>query len=161
MGFIWIFPKKSCINIGIGSMESGKKLRHSLENFITFNPAGKKLKPLQGEFFSHLLPIIWNEKFYKLPCCGENWALIGDAAGHVDPISGVGIYYAIRGGTLCASAILDGDIKLFEKYWRNDYGYELFYGARNFNKFYGKLALFTWLKNILENILLQLGPLYE
>jgi flavin-dependent dehydrogenase len=87
--------------------------------------------------------------------------LIGDAAGHVDPIGGVGIYYAMRGGALCASAILEGDIRLFEKYWRNDYGYELCYRAKNFEKFYGKLAFFTWLKNILENIPLQLGLLKE
>jgi len=161
MGFIWMFPKKSSVNIGIGSMESGKKLRHSLDNFIASHPAGKRLKAFDGEFFSHLIPIIWNEKFYKLPCCGGNWALIGDAAGHVDPLNGVGIYYAMRGGALCASAILDGDIKLFEKYWRNDYGYELRYRARNFEKFYGKLAFFIWLQNILENILLQLGLIYE
>lgn len=157
MGFIWIFPKKSCINIGIGSMESGKKLRHSLENFITSNPAGKRLKPLRREFFSHLIPIIWDEKFYKLPCCGENWALIGDAAGHVDPIGGVGIYCAMRGGSLCATAILNRDVKLFENYWRNDYGDELCYRARSFSKFYGKLAFFTWLRTIFENILLHLG----
>ena len=161
MGFIWIFPKKSSVNIGIGSMESGMKLRHSLDNFIAFNPAGKRLRHLKGEFYSHLIPIIWEEKFYSMPCCGENWALIGDAAGHVDPIGGVGIYYAMKGGSLCASAILNGDIKLFEKYWRDDYGYELCYRAGNFSKFYGKLALFTWLKTILENIPLQLGLLHE
>ncbi|MEM3728910.1 MAG: NAD(P)/FAD-dependent oxidoreductase [Candidatus Bathyarchaeia archaeon] len=161
MGFIWIFPKKSSVNIGIGSMESGKKLRRSLESFIASNPAGKRLKNFKGELFGHLIPIIWEEKFYNLPCCGENWALIGDAAGHVDPIGGVGIYYAMRGGALCASAILNGDVKLFEKYWRSDYGYELCYRARNFPKFYGKLALFTWFKTILENIPLQLGLLHE
>jgi len=159
MGFIWIFPKKSSVNIGIGGMESGKKLRHSLDNFIVSNLSKKRLKVFKGEFFSHLIPIIWEEKFYKLPCCGENWALIGDAAGHVDPIGGVGIYYAMRGGALCASAILDDDIKLFDKYWRNDYGHELCYGARHFSKFYGKLAFFTWLQTIAENILLQLGIL--
>lgn len=161
MGFIWIFPKKTSVNVGIGSMEDGRKLRRSLDSFIASNPAGRRLKTLKGEIFSHLIPIIWNEEFYKLPCCGENWALIGDAAGHVDPIGGVGIYYAMRGGILCALAILDGNIKLFEEYWREDYGYELCYRARNFSKFYGKLAFFTWLKTILGNIPLQLGLLHE
>jgi len=161
MGFIWIFPKKASVNIGIGSIENGRKLRHSLDNFIASNPAGRRLKNLKGEFFSHLIPIIWDKKFYRLPCCGKNWALIGDAAGHVDPIGGVGIYYAMKGGALCASAILNGDIKLFEKYWREDYGYELCYRARNFSKFYGKLAFFTWFKTILENVQLRLGLLHE
>jgi flavin-dependent dehydrogenase len=157
MGFIWIFPKKSSVNIGIGGIESGKKLRNSLESFIAFNPAGKRLRPIRGELFSHLIPITWNEKFFKLPCCGDNWALIGDAAGHVDPISGIGIYYAMKGGSLCATAILNGDLKLYENYWRDDYGDELCYRARTFSKFYGKFAFFTWLQTILENILLRLG----
>lgn len=160
MGLIWIFPKRTAVNVGIGGVESGKALRHSLNKFLALDPAGKRLKPFKGEFFGHLIPIVWDEKFFKTSCCGKNWALIGDAAGHVDPIGGVGIYYAMKGGVLCASAILNGDIKLFEKYWKEDYGCELRYSARNFSKFYGKLALFTWFKTILENIPLQLGLLH-
>lgn len=161
MGFIWIFPKKLSVNVGIGGMKTGKKLRQLLDNFITSNPFGKRLKPLKGKFFSHLIPIIWNEEFFKLPCSDEKWALIGDAASHVDPIGGVGIYYAMKGGVLCASALLDGDLKRFEQYWRSDYGGELCYRAKTFSKFYGKLAFFTWLQNISENILLQLRLLPE
>jgi len=51
------------------------------------------------------------DDFYNLPCTGDDWALIGDAAGHVNLIVGAGICYAMKGGTLCGSALLDGDMR--------------------------------------------------
>jgi flavin-dependent dehydrogenase len=51
-GFIWIFPKRTSINVGIGSTENGKKLKKSIDNFLHFHPAGRRLKPLKGHFFS-------------------------------------------------------------------------------------------------------------
>lgn len=157
-GFIWIFPKKTNINVGIGSLEPGKKLKRSLDSFILWHPAGKRLKHLEGRFFAHSIPLIWTEGFFNLPCSGENWALIGDAAGHVNPINGTGIYYAMKGGTLCSSAFLHGDMQLFEKYWRKEYGEELYYGAKNFSKFYSNMGFVLWLQLILSNFLQRLSP---
>jgi geranylgeranyl reductase len=91
-GFIWIFPKKTTVNVGIGSRESGSKLKQALDTFVSLHPAGKRLKNLKGRFFAHLIPAIWVKNFFDLPCSGNNWALIGDAAGHVNPIGGLGIY---------------------------------------------------------------------
>lgn len=154
MGFIWIFPKKTSINVGIGGMGTGMQLKLSLNKFITSHPAGKRLKNLKGYFFAHLLPIIWMERFFDLPCSGENWALIGDAAGHVNPLNGAGIYYAMKGGTLCALAFLDGDLHLYERYWRKEYGYELYHGANNVLKFYGNgNGLILWLHYVIETLL--------
>jgi geranylgeranyl reductase family protein len=157
IGFVWIFPKRTSINVGIGSIDTGKKLKQTLEKFIFLHPAGKRLKHLEGHFFSHLVPAILRDDFFDKPCSGENWALIGDAAGHVNPISGLGIYYAMKGGTLCGSAFLDGDLCLFEKYWRKGYGGELYYGAKTASKFYSNLGFTLWLQYIFENFLCQLG----
>lgn len=151
-GFIWIFPKRTSINVGIGSLETGKQLKWSLDQFISSHEAGERLKPLKGRFFSHLVPIIWKQDFFDLPCSAQNWALIGDAAGHVFPIGGMGIYYAMEGGRLCGTAILDGDLHLFDKYWRKEYGDELCYGAKNVLKYYGNLGFFYWLRGIFENL---------
>jgi geranylgeranyl reductase family protein len=150
-GYLWIFPKRNSINVGIGGVEAGRKLRHSLEEFIYSHPAGKRLKHLEGHLYAHTVPIIWMDDFYNLPCAGDDWALIGDAAGHVDPVTGAGIYYAMKGGTLCGSALLDGDIHLFEKYWREDYGDELIYGAKIVLKFYGSPGFLLWLRYVFEN----------
>jgi geranylgeranyl reductase family protein len=153
-GFIWIFPKKTSINVGIGGIETGKKLKRSLNEFILMHPAGKRLRNLTGQFFAHLLPTVWAEDFFDLPCSGNDWALIGDAAGHVNPISGIGIYYAMKGGTLCGSAFLEGDMQLFDKYWRKEYGDELHSGAKTFSRFYSNSGLFLWLRYLFDGIVL-------
>jgi len=150
-GFIWIFPKRTSINVGIGSTETGERLKKSLDKFISFHPAGKRLKNLEGHFFTHLVPAIWRKEFLDLPCSGGNWALIGDAAGHVNPIGGAGIYYAMKGGMLCGLAFLDGDLHLFERYWRKEYGNELYHGARIVLTFYSNLGFFLWLQYVLKN----------
>jgi len=154
-GFIWIFPKRTSINVGIGSTEKGKKLKQMLDKFISSHPAGKRLKHLDGHFFAHLVPAIWTDNFFDMPCSGANWALIGDAAGHVNPIGGLGIYYAMKGGTLCGLAFSDGDLHLFERYWRKEYGDELYQGAKTVLKYYSNLGFFLWLRYIFENWLAQ------
>lgn len=155
-GFIWIFPKRTKINIGIGSRESGSKLKQALDTFIAVHPAGKRLKNLEGQFFTHLIPAVWVKKFFDLPCSGNNWALIGDAAGHVNPIGGLGIYYAMKGGRLCGRAFLDGDIHLFEEYWRKDYGDELYSAASNASRFYSNFGFALWIPVMFENSLTKL-----
>lgn len=154
-GFIWIFPKRASINVGIGGMETGEKLKHSLDKFISFHPSGKRLRPLKGHFFAQLVPAIWMEDFFDIPCSGDNWALIGDAAGHVNPISGAGIYYAMKGGMFCGLAFLNGDLHLFERYWRKEYGDELYYGAKTVLTYYSNLGFFLWLQYVFENFLCQ------
>jgi len=37
---------------------------------------------------------------------GDGWAMVGDSAGLVDPITGEGLYYALRSAELCAEALL-------------------------------------------------------
>jgi len=155
-GFIWIFPKKTKVNIGIGSRETGSKLKQALDSFISLHPAGKRLKNLEGRLFAHLIPAVWMKSFLDLPCSGNNWALVGDAAGHVNPIGGLGIYYAMKGGTLCGSAFLDGDIHLFDEYWRKEYGNELCSAADMVLKFYNNLGFALWTAYILKNFLTRL-----
>ncbi|MCW4044292.1 MAG: geranylgeranyl reductase family protein [Candidatus Bathyarchaeota archaeon] len=152
-GFIWIFPKRTKINIGIGSRESGFNLKQALDSFIAVHPAGARLKNIEGQFFAHLIPTVWMAQFFDLPCSGNNWALIGDAAGHVNPVGGLGIYYAMKGGILCGKALLDGDIHLFEDYWRKEYGDELYYAASAVSKFYSASGFALWLPYVFRNLL--------
>jgi geranylgeranyl reductase family protein len=157
IGFVWIFPKKTDINVGIGGMDTGEKMKQTLKKFIATHPNGKRLKNLEGQFFSHLVPMVWKENFFRKPCSSHNWALIGDAAGHVNPISGAGIYYAMKGGMLCGSAFLDGDLRLFDRYWQEEYGDELYYGSRTVLRFYSNLGFFSWLQYVLGNFLHRLS----
>lgn len=156
-GFIWIFPKKNTVNVGIGSIQTRKELTQSLNRFISLHSAGERLRQLKGQFFGHLIPLIWRENFFDLPCSGRDWALIGDAAGHVNPFNGTGIYYAMKGGMLCGLAFLHGDIRLFDKYWREEYGNELCYGAKTFSRFYGSQGFLSWPQYVLSNLLVRLS----
>ena len=150
-GFIWIFPKRASINIGIGSKEPGSTLKQALDNFISVHPAGKRVKALERKFFAGLIPEIWSKDFFDLPCSGDGWALIGDAAGHVNPVNGMGIYYAMKGGMLCGKALLKGEIRFFEEYWRDDFGDELSSAAKLVSDFYGGTSFALWIPFLFRN----------
>jgi geranylgeranyl reductase family protein len=69
--------------------------------------------------------------------CGEKWALLGDAAGFADPVTGEGIYYALRSAELFAEAYLAGAPLDYEPRWRADFGRELQRASQMRRKFYG------------------------
>ena len=69
--------------------------------------------------------------------CGKHWALLGDAAGFADPVTGEGIYYALRSAELFADAYLSGAPLNYERLWRADFGRELQRASQMRRKFYG------------------------
>jgi flavin-dependent dehydrogenase len=69
--------------------------------------------------------------------CGAGWALIGDAAGFADPVTGEGIYYALRSAELFAECELASKPDQYEARWREDFGAELRRAAQMRPRFYG------------------------
>ena len=57
-------------------------------------------------FYSHLLPSLATDAWRNNRVAGDGWMAVGDAAGLVDPITGEGLYYAIRSADLAARALL-------------------------------------------------------
>jgi flavin-dependent dehydrogenase len=80
-----------------------------------------------------LEPRTWDHRH----ACGEQWALLGDAAGFADPVTGEGIYYALRSAELFTDAYLAGSPLDYEKLWRQDFGRELQRASQMRRKFYG------------------------
>ena len=80
-----------------------------------------------------LAPRTWDTR----RACGERWALLGDAAGFADPVTGEGIYYALRSAELFADAYLAGKPLDYERRWRADFGKELQRASQMRRKFYG------------------------
>ena len=80
-----------------------------------------------------LAPRTWDTRH----ACGERWALLGDAAGFADPVTGEGIYYALRSAELFADAYLAGSPLDYEQRWRADFGKELQRASQMRRKFYG------------------------
>jgi geranylgeranyl reductase family protein len=163
IGYVWIFPKSDFVTVGIGAKLGTKNLKESLDEFIELHPAAKRLSNVSFrniKIHSHIVPAISDANFFNLPTTGKNWILIGDAAGHVNPITGEGIYYAMTGGKLASKSYLEGNINLFEKFWRKKYGSDLYYGARlqklfYYSNFTNKLIKESKKSKILQELLLN------
>ncbi|MDQ1558218.1 MAG: hypothetical protein QOD32_1278 [Pyrinomonadaceae bacterium] len=67
----------------------------------------------------------------------DTWALLGDAAGFADPVTGEGIYYALRSAELFAEAYLAGRAADYEQRCRADFGRELRRASAMRGRFYG------------------------
>jgi len=139
-GYAWIFPKgEDCANVGlgIGGDVSGEHLRaiDYLKAFVHERfPAGKVIAEMYG----------------AVPLSGpihesvaDGLVLVGDAARHVNPLTGGGIIYAIQAGELAgdvvAHAIQEKDVSKqrlmeYETRWRKEFGKRLETGlkAKNF-----------------------------
>jgi geranylgeranyl reductase family protein len=80
-----------------------------------------------------LAPRTWDTR----KACGDGWALLGDAAGFADPVTGEGIYYALKSAELFASAYLKGQPEEYETLWRADFGGDLKRASQMRRRFYG------------------------
>ena len=80
-----------------------------------------------------LAPKTWDTR----KVAGVGWTLIGDAAGFADPVTGEGIYYALRSAELFSEAYLEGNPTDYENRWRADFGRELRRASEMRQRFYG------------------------
>jgi geranylgeranyl reductase family protein len=125
-GYCWSFPRTDCLGVGAGAMQKGGDLKGELQRFLQdFYPGRKPLGPPQGA----LLPYIYDWRAYREPRAGAGWALIGDAAGFVDTLTGEGIGYAVWSADLLADAIVAGRPPQYEAAWRRAFGWHLLTGA--------------------------------
>mgnify|MGYP000981836129 CR=1 FL=1 len=102
-GYIWVFPRCGHLSVGIcGKGEPAQSLRARLERYM----AEKSLSTKDAAFYSHVLPSLENASFRRNRIAGEGWLAVGDAGGLVDPITGEGLYYAMRSGDLASQIVL-------------------------------------------------------
>jgi len=104
-GYIWVFPRLDHVSAGIACKLgeiSTRELRALLEHWLVTSNFS-----LDGAtFYSHILPCLRTQSMDALAVSGNGWAMIGDSAGLVDPITGEGLYYALCSAKLCAQAWL-------------------------------------------------------
>jgi geranylgeranyl reductase family protein len=100
-GYGWLFPKAEHLNVGVGGWGSeGPRLRDHLGRLCrAYGLRSDRLTGLRG----HRLPMRRPEAVLAR----GRTAVIGDAAGLVDPFSGDGIYEALLSARLAADAALD------------------------------------------------------
>ena len=165
VGYAWAFPRLDHISFGIATTQDAfehKALDRLLWQFMIgyyqqrARVRGKSKtniwadlkddpraavveKDLQAtaERYAARIPGLADQTWDKRRACGDGWALLGDAAGFADPVTGEGIYYALRSAELFAAAFLAGRPEEYEGRWREDFGGELRRAAQMRRRFYG------------------------
>ena len=132
-GYVWIFPRCGHLSVGIcGKGEPASSLRKRLEQFM--NERGLPWKG--AAFYSHLLPSLDSASWRNNRVAGDGWMAVGDAAGLVDPITGEGLYYAVRSADLAVGALLSeagepaGKAGQYRQSLRRDFAADLEFGSR-------------------------------
>jgi flavin-dependent dehydrogenase len=134
-GYIWSFPRCDHLSAGIcGSMASHTSgdLRQHLQQFVQ-----KQNIPTDcGQFYSHVLPSPQERTISQRTVVGKNWALVGDAAAWVDPLTGEGLFYAMRSGELLGKALAEGKPQVYTDWVGAAFASELAFAARIVRRFY-------------------------
>jgi flavin-dependent dehydrogenase len=133
-GYIWVFPRADHFSVGIcGRMQGANtaKLRRILDDSLP--ELGLSLDG--ARFYAHIIPSLTVEAL-RGPFSGDGWAMIGDAAGFVDAITGEGIYYSLRSAELLASALLENAPEKYPAIVREGFLPELKHASRIASRFY-------------------------
>jgi digeranylgeranylglycerophospholipid reductase len=110
-GYAWIFPKKrGTANVGLGMRSrQGMSPREILDLFLSQNPVAHS--KCQHAFpLSQSASVIHGSGPLK-KTVDDNILVVGEAAGHIHPVTGEGNYFAIMGGKIAAECC----IKSFEE----------------------------------------------
>ena len=164
VGYAWAFPRLDHISFGIattqdafehkaldrllwqfmiGYYEQREDGRESNKRNIWQDLEESGRAPIEkhlhttAERYAARIPGLADKTWDQRRVCGEGWALLGDAAGFADPVTGEGIYYALRSAELFAEAFLEGRAEEYEKRWREDFGGELRRASQMRRRFYG------------------------
>jgi flavin-dependent dehydrogenase len=105
-GYAWSFPRADHLAIGVCA-QADEADAASLEHRVS-----RLVGELAGTRLVKLVPYAWPipslspTDFDVEHPAGDRWALVGDAAGLVDPITREGLFFALRSGDLLAEALL-------------------------------------------------------
>lgn len=126
-GYGWLFPLgQGKMNIGVGTLATNKRpadinLKNLLGLYADQQRETWKLGAAHHDYWSALLPMGGAVS----GVAGNNWVLVGDAAGCVNPLNGEGIDYGLETGRLAAELITSNPQNLlgWPQILRHHYGY--------------------------------------
>jgi geranylgeranyl reductase family protein len=142
-GYAWVFPRNGHLSVGIcGKGEPSARVKERLHHYMDEHGISRQ----EAHFYGHLIPALERPSWHRNRVCGEGWMAVGDAAGLVDPVTGEGIYYAMRSGELAAQAVLAerGERhKLYHTLLHGEFIEELSFGAGLAKRFFVQQVLFS------------------
>ena len=109
-GYLWAFPRPGVMNFGVASKlgeKTSDELRALLSDFVKNYFGGLMPDSSRVSFFGAKIPTLDLKSWKELQTSGDGWALVGDAAGFADPITGEGIYYAFKSADLLAESLIE------------------------------------------------------
>jgi flavin-dependent dehydrogenase len=165
-GYAWAFPRLDHISFGIATAQDTfehKQLDEFLWSFMIGYFRGREEGAATGwprrgrarmkgdeerevedrlrltaQRYAARIPGLSPETLAERKAAGSDWALVGDAAGFADPVTGEGIYYALRSAEILAEAYARGRVADYEEMWRADFGRELRRASQMRKRFYGR-----------------------
>src|ERR1043166_317025 len=161
VGYAWAFPRPDHISFGIATTQDAfehqplddllwrfmigyyRQPNSANVNFWKDDQNNSETTAIRrdlettAERYAARIPGLAAKTWDQRITCGDDWALLGDAAGFADPVTGEGIYYALRSAELLAESYARGDLKSYETAWREDFGAELRRAAQMRRRFYG------------------------
>ena len=109
-GYQWCFPRPDHLAIGICAPLAGARaadLKALCRRFAGALPAGLIDPSRPWRPYAALIPAAQRDRHGRVVVEGEGWALLGDAAGAVDPLTREGIHYALETADMWAGSVLD------------------------------------------------------
>lgn len=132
-GYIWVFPRNGHLSVGIcGKGASAQTLRARLEHYM----ANKDISIAGATFYGHVLPSLQKPEWATNRVTGDGWIAVGDAAGMVDPLTGEGLYYAIRSADLASDLIISGQTERYRARLQSDFTEDLELASRLARRLY-------------------------
>lgn len=135
-GYAWAFPRPDHLSLGIAGKVGDNDmagLQRRLREFI--DRFGYTVGP-ERRIFGHLLPALGKSSWHGLSLAGDGWQMAGDVAGLADPLTGEGIYFAMRSGELAAETLLEGRPGAYAGRVWDEFGCRHESGARHAPRFY-------------------------
>lgn len=139
-GYLWFFPRPDHLSVGLclwggetGGTAGRETRQRLLDLLATYYP---NLDPDLGKGYGAFIPTIMNPACWRVPRGGRDWALVGDAGGFVDAITGEGIFYALRSARAWSRALAAGRPEAYDRQWRAEFGGELAKASALVHRFY-------------------------
>jgi geranylgeranyl reductase family protein len=177
-GYVWAFPRIDHISFGVATSQATfdqNKLDFLLWNFmiryyerrldrapmsemprLEFEMKKEKLA-VEVEQYSARIPKLRRETLENRRTASSSWALLGDAAGFADAVTGEGIFYALRSAELFADSYLGGNAASYEDAWRADFGQDLATAAKLRDVFYGDFLFSSFTNRMVQFAILHPG----
>jgi geranylgeranyl diphosphate/geranylgeranyl-bacteriochlorophyllide a reductase len=135
-GYLWVFPRPGHSSAGICAILGvlpAAALRALMDGFLKERYPAAALAA--SERYAALIPAAPRDPSV-VPLQGDGWALLGDAAQQVDPLTREGIYYAMLSGDLLAEALRLGKPELYSEAWARHGAPELSWAAAHGEGFF-------------------------